>query len=375
MNRLLTVYDDKEPLNNVVAALSLDFDEVIFVYHHEGSRNTFSNISNVIKKYKDVDIDFIQINDDNELDNYINKNTTIDVGAAKYLSLKLFDLANENNLDVIYYDDEEGVLKDYTNHTVIVKDVFKLSIEDVLRLRGGQIKGNMHKKFTDKLSKQTIIELFENNLDQYSYLIKYLSRVNSIISSSEYLGKETYLLSDKNYYSLLTDSMYKQLKNIFVLEDKKLIFKSKKIKDIVETSGVLLENYLYIKLNDSKLFDDVMMSANIDFSRDKYRYPVNCEIDCLVIKNNRLLFISCKSTKVDKEALNEIYVHNSMFGNSLSKAVLCSGEELDRKYPSTFAKGEELGVYIIDKSYIENYGVDKAIYSILDNTYKYDTID
>ena len=54
MSKLLTVYDDKEPLNNVVSELTLDVDEVFYVYHHNVSINNFINIDKVIKKYKDI---------------------------------------------------------------------------------------------------------------------------------------------------------------------------------------------------------------------------------------------------------------------------------------------------------------------------------
>ena len=95
MTKLLTVYDDKEPLNNVISALTIPVDAVFYIYHHEVSRNTFSNIEKVIQKYKDIQIDFIQLSEDEkqikeilETDNGI----IADVGGAKYLSLLLFDL-------------------------------------------------------------------------------------------------------------------------------------------------------------------------------------------------------------------------------------------------------------------------------------------
>ena len=87
---------------------------------------------------------------------------------------------------------------------------------------------------------------------------------------------------------------------------------------MISVAGAFLENYLYLKLDESGLFDDIKMSAVIDFSDDKYAYPVRCEIDCLIIKDNRLLFVSCKSSKADATTLNEIYVHNHRFGNALS---------------------------------------------------------
>ena len=86
MSKLLTVYDDQEPLNNVISALTLNAEEVFFVYHHEVSRNTFANIEKVINKYlTETQIHFMQLNDDEKQLNEIldrNPDSVIDVGAA-----------------------------------------------------------------------------------------------------------------------------------------------------------------------------------------------------------------------------------------------------------------------------------------------------
>ena len=84
-----------------------------------------------------------------------------------------------------------------------------------------------------------------------------------------------------------------------------------------------------------------MMSCVIDFSGQSRRYPVICEIDCLVIRDNHVLFTSCKSNKVAADDLNEIKVHNVIFGNTLSSPVMCTLEDLDQKSPSVYSKARE----------------------------------
>ena len=113
MTRLVTVYDDKEPLNNVISALTLDVDEVIYVYHHEVSRNRFKNIQSVLRRYKNIRTQFVQLKDDKqEIQKLISEKDTIaDVGGAKYLSLLLFELATGNGNMIVYYDDEDNVIK------------------------------------------------------------------------------------------------------------------------------------------------------------------------------------------------------------------------------------------------------------------------
>lgn len=376
MTRLVTVYDDKEPLNNVISALTLDVDEAIYVYHHEVSRNRFKNIQSVLKRYRNIKTQFVQLkNDTEELQALISdKETIADVGGAKYLSLLLFELANRNGNMIVYFDDEENVIKEYEGHKVIKKTAFRLKIEDVLKLRGGEIKSSMHKPISDYRTKKTVVELVENNLNSYGVLIKYITKINSILSASKKKNTRTYILSNTNVRNLESDVCYTRIGDLFTIDGNTLTFKTAKLREMIGVSGAFLENYLYIKLTESKKFDDVRMSADIDFSDDKYMQPVRCEIDCLVIRNNRMLFVSCKSSKADTADLNEIYVHNSMFGNALSAPVLCVAEEMDRQYPSIYAKAEELGVYVIDLSYLENEGAVSAFESVIHRTYRYDVL-
>ncbi|MCR5095888.1 MAG: hypothetical protein K6A70_04035 [Erysipelotrichaceae bacterium] len=378
MSKLLTVYDDKEPLNNVVSELTLDVDEVFYVYHHKISINNFINIDKVIKKYKDITTHYIQLqNDEEEIGKIINENPgiIIDVGGAKYLSLFLFDIARAKDFEMIYYDDEENVIKNYVNHVVVENNVFKLEIADVLQLRGGEIKDYMHHSITDQASKNTIVELFENNIDNYPAFIRYLTKINGLLNDRDYLGNNTYQLTDEKKHAITADIAYKKIGDFFKVEGDKLIFKNSRLRNLVTVSGAILENYLCIKLTESSYFDDVKMSVVIDFADDKYSHPVRCEVDCLVIKNNHLLFISCKSSKVDTPALNEIYVHNTRFGNCLSSAAICVVEELDRKYPSFYAKGQELNIYLIDKSSFKEGKVVDTFVSIYDGSYQYDELE
>ena len=196
-----------------------------------------------------------------------------------------------------------------------------------------------------------------------------------MLDDDNYLGNNTFYLDEEKRRNILTDVSYRKICDLFMIEEDSIIFKNSRLRNLIGVSGAILENYIYIKLSESGCFDDVKMSVVIDFADEKYSHPVRCEVDCLVIKDNHLLFVSCKSTKVDTTALNEIYVHNSKFGNCLSNAAICVCEELDRKYPSFYAKGQELGIYLIDRSSFKKNEIAEAFRSIFDGTYKYDELE
>ena len=377
MSKLLTVYDDKELLNNVISALTLEVEEVIYVYHHDVNKKTFRNINKVLNDKKEIKTSFILLqNDAEELTKIIEDNPDIivDVGGSKYLSLKLFDLAEEYDNDIIYFDNEENVIKDYRSHTVFYKDVYKLSIEEIFNLKNGKFSKILHAHATDKETIKIIKEVVERNLNNYLAFTKYITKINRTINNARRIDVKTYALNDKQTKDIVTDSCFNRCKSLFDLENNILSFKTKKIKDMIAVSGAFLENYVYQKLIESKIFDSVEMSVVVDFSDEKSSHKVSCEIDILACKNNRLLFISCKSNKIDTADLNEIYVQENMFGNILSAPVICLCEDANTKFINIYAKAEEMGVYIVDKSNIQDPSFPKIFEKIIDGTYVYDAL-
>ena len=379
MSKLITVYDNNDPLNNVLSALTLDVDEVYFVYHHEVPHLSFINIEKVIKKHKNIKCSFIKLIFDNKeiqelLDLY--PDMIVDVGGAKYLSLLLFELSRNTDHKIIYYDDEENVIKDYKTHTVEEEQIFRLSIEDVLNLKGGSVVENMHVAASDRETIDAINELVEANIGNFSTFTKYVSKLNTILVANKQnkISPCVYRLSDKYINEIRKDSSFKKSGALFNLRDDDIVFKTEKLRQLVGVSGAFLENYIYHKLIESKMFDDVKMSVVIDFSNGRSNYPVRCEVDLLVLKNNQLLFVSCKSNKIDHTDIHEIYVHDKMFGNCLSKPVMCLCEEANVKYPSMYLKAYESQVYVIDKSNILEEDFPEVFNRIFDDTYVYDSL-
>ena len=63
-NKLLTVFDDEEYLTNVISALTLDVDEVYYVYHHDIPNENFANVDKVLNRYHEVKTHFFKLEDD-----------------------------------------------------------------------------------------------------------------------------------------------------------------------------------------------------------------------------------------------------------------------------------------------------------------------
>lgn len=372
--RLLKTFEEENNLTNVLVPLTLDVDEVFFVYHHNVSSRKLQNCARVINKYKHVKVLYKRVNEE-EIKDLIDENTVVDISAAKYLSIVLYEVALLNDLPVIYYDEEERVIKQYFNHQVVAKDIFKLMIEDIVTLGGGKILSYLHKPVTDKSSIDLIYKAIESTKKEYTNFTSYVSRINSYVSDFDYHDNKIFL-NENTTRRIVSDEAYKKYGdlNLFTLNGTDLTFYNNDIKKLFTVTGAFLENYIYHKLKDSNLFDDILMSSTIEFNDEQWKYPVTCEIDCLVLKDNNLLFVSIKSNKTEKDDLNEIKVHNVMFGNKQSKPVICTLSDISLKRPSIYAKAEELNVYMIDSTAFLNNNVPETFLSIIDGTYEYERI-
>lgn len=379
-HKLIKVFEEDNNYNNALTALSLDVDEVTFIYHHEIDSKLANACKDTIKKYnKKIKINFIYIkNEKEEIDKYLDNETIVDISASKYLTICLFEKAIYKKLNIIYVDEEEGAIKWYKDRDKTIDKIFKFSIYDIIKLGGGKIsKNQMHKNVNlkDINTVNAIKKTVETNINKYSSFVGFVQRLNSYLSHRK-IKDQKYSLTADLKKKILADDIYKKIKNIglFSIGENTLTFMNEDIENMFRVSGAFLENYLYIILKESNLFDEVDMSCIVDFSSYYNEYPIICEIDNIVIKNNRLLFISCKSNKVDNDALFEIKVHNYILGNNISSSAICTLDDLNKTSPTVYLKAKEIKVGVIDKTAFIRKEVPETILAIMNNSYKYEAV-
>lgn len=380
MTRLVKVFKETNNLENALIALTLDVDEVYFLYHHSVDERLMNCLSECIRHYKKEDelkIKYIKEEDENDLEKYLNDDCIVDISASRYLTIKLFEASKKFNVDVVYYDNHNQSIKYYYDRDKRITNIFKLNIEDVVLLGGGKISlKQLHDNQRFKQETNNIIKrVVEANIKKYQQFTTYIQRVNALITKHK-VDECIYELNKELKGRILYDEGYKTIKrfNLFHFEGNTLIFHNKDIQSLFEVSGEFLENYVYIVLKESELFDDVQMSAVIDYNKYYGKYKLVCEIDILAIKNNQLLFVSCKSNKVDLNALHEIKIHNYIFGNVESRSAIVTMNDLNIGSPTVYAKAEELQVGIIDKTQIAAKTVPENLLALLNDTYEYEKV-
>ncbi len=114
--------------------------------------------------------------------------------------------------------------------------------------------------------------------------------------------------------------------------------------------GSALELYVWRTCVASGWFDDVVLSAVVDWhsGRGKGGDAVTNEIDVMAVRGVQPVFISCKTCEIRTEALNELAVLRDRFGGKYARAVIVSSGPSLRANSPTRLRAAELGVEVVD---------------------------
>lgn len=373
MSVLIKVYDNQDYLGNIMVPLNMTYDRVIYLYRHIDKKRKAEALKNILDKHH-ISTEFIKVEDDNVIDELLSNynNADIDITAVRYLSIYLFERVLKLNSNIYYYDREENVIKDYRRHITVKSELKHLSIKEMVNLSGATLMSSMHllPDMNNKEITKTVLMIVDEAIDNYHGFTNFISLMMQIIA------RGTLRLSDNDIKHIINNPVYHIMHKHGVLEvrDDELYIVNDYYKELLKNAGAWLETYLYIKVMESGQFDDCTMSSVIEFKDSDVRVPISCEIDVIVMKDNHLGLVSCKSNKVDTDAINEIKVHNTVFGNHLSKAVIFTAEDMNIKNPAIFKKAQELDVRVIDITAIKNHAVPLVMNKIFNDTYEYERV-
>ena len=91
--------------------------------------------------------------------------------------------------------------------------------------------------------------------------------------------------------------------------------------------GSVLELYVYKACLDTGLFDDVVLSAVVDWENDSRQNAVTNELDVMCTRGITPVFISCKTCDAKTEALNELAILRDRFGGQIARAAIVTAEK------------------------------------------------
>lgn len=374
---------DRDPLENVISLLMLKPDKVIFLgneplFNDNDIKNTESFIKRRLPEIKTEYIKTERYNFDGistTLKNAVNSEDCcmIDLTGGKELFLVCAGItAKEHNVPMFHIDianqrfipvhNCEGFIK---LHNPV------LSVHDYILLNGGAINDSKQEYFKRNFSE----EIFNDINLLWSFNASDPSKWNSIVKALEEttkLGSNSPADISVNcniygIYEKCRDEFYNNqiLNNLisdgfitdFLLNpDGQISFKYKNAftKSCLTEAGSILELYTYVTAKSLNYYDDVMVGVPINWEgnlqKGKFCADTTNEMDLILTKGVKPVFISCKNGFFEKEALYELDVVATRFGGKYVKKVLAAAmpPENSPKYAYLQQRAKEMNIELID---------------------------
>jgi hypothetical protein len=124
-------------------------------------------------------------------------------------------------------------------------------------------------------------------------------------------------------------------------------FPDGQIRAFLRDVGSVLELYVYKACLDLGCFDDVRLSAIVDWEGENRRGAVSNELDVVCTKGVIPFFISCKTCDAKTESLNELAILRDRFGGQMARSAIVTAE---RAGAALRNRASELNISVIDLS-------------------------
>ena len=113
--------------------------------------------------------------------------------------------------------------------------------------------------------------------------------------------------------------------------------------------GAVLELQVYRACLAAGCFDDVVLSAVVNWlGEDRKRDAVTNEIDVMAVRGIQPVFISCKTSEIKTEALNELAILRDRFGGKGSRAMIVTAASAGKGRAAMRRRAAELDIEVVE---------------------------
>ncbi len=233
----------------------------------------------------------------------------------------------------------------------------RLSVEDCFAMAGGAVKrGRVDNAILSRYMDcyEPFFELFMRYKRDWTTLINWMQRASAPVDGEISLNVHVprLLRSEHGMISPNMDALRDLEKLGFIqelktLKDDKLSFSfyDEQVRFWLRDVGSVLETYVYKGCLDTGLFDDVCTSVVVDWEGDLKQGNITNELDVMTTKGVMPVFISCKTSDIRTEALNELAVLRDRFGGKIARAAIVSAAKCQA---ITRNRANELDIDVID---------------------------
>lgn len=127
------------------------------------------------------------------------------------------------------------------------------------------------------------------------------------------------------------------------------VFPDETVRFWLRDIGSVLELQVYRACLAAGCFDDVVLSAVVNWEGGQtQRNAVTNEIDVMAVQGVRPIFISCKTSEIRTEALNELAVLRDRFGGRGSRAIIVTSAPASKNRALMRMRAAELNIEVIE---------------------------
>ncbi|MGD9488781.1 MAG: DUF1887 family CARF protein [Calditrichaceae bacterium] len=246
-------------------------------------------------------------------------------GGTKIASLACYRVFQNKNFPVIYVDSENLRLIYLTEEQRRFEPFGKhFSIREIIRSHGQKVQNIRSDEFDSEIRREEIELLFKVQQFRNRKVANRFNKMCNQVSLKTIGRKETdYSMNiDKGLLKRVNGEFYFQYNDgKFEIPYRK--FAGPEPEQFV-LSGQWFEEYVYLLLRDSKLFDNAGLGVTIEWKLSQSINNPKNELDVVLVKNDSLYIIECKAGKVAAEDINKIKSYKNLLGGSFCIPVIVS---------------------------------------------------
>ena len=126
-------------------------------------------------------------------------------------------------------------------------------------------------------------------------------------------------------------------------------FPDERVRFWLRDVGAVLELQVFRACHAAGCFDDVVLSAVVNWQSGKInRDSVTNEIDVMAVQGIQPVFISCKTSEVHTDALNELAILRDRFGGKFARAILVTSGVTGKTREPVRRRADKLGIELVE---------------------------
>ena len=247
-----------------------------------------------------------------------------------------------------------------------------LSVEDCFRMAGGTMRqGRVDNAVLSRYREDIgpFFALYLRHRKRWDRTVTYIQRLSAADAEGNYTLQAEgayHVKGERGSRISAPEEALREMEEIGLIADLVILpeervsfrFRDDQIRTWLRDVGSVLELYVYQTCLDSGIFNDVRISAVVDWRESEKRDAVSNELDVVCTRGIIPAFISCKTCMIHTEALNELAILRDRFGGEMAQAAIVSAE-----YARATARNRaaELGIRVIDLGDLEKGRLEELL--------------